>query len=93
MQTKLAEQTVNIPPVITAKFGKDEEWEKITGVVRNITPKDDIVFGNVYYQGIALMVKRNLGEVEWVAFNITTKQNVQRYAGIKARKSGKRKTR
>lgn len=28
MQTKLAEQTVNIPPVITAKFGKDEEWEK-----------------------------------------------------------------
>ena len=93
MRTKLTKQTVNIPPYITAKFGKDEEWEQITGVVRNITQNDNVVFGDIYYQDVALVVKRKLGDPEWTAFNLTTKQDVQRYAGIERRKSKKRKRR
>jgi len=87
MEKVLHNQVIQVPPNMASSFGKDNEWDIFTGTVINVTPKDGIIFGDVYYQNVGLMVRRPYNKEAWTAFNVTLERYVKRFEKLKNKKS------
>jgi len=93
MEDKQAEQTIQIPPSISAQFGDGEEWKIFKGTVRNIADRGDVILGDTYYKNVALMIRRDPGSNKWTAYNITTKMDVRMHAASRHKKRNRKRKR